>query len=457
MGSEQILSSGFYIWWLCLNSFLFFAEFQFIQNFAGARTQCADCEPGPGVRRALYVLLSGLLTLLVMYAQSSGVFRLFLHTGIILCFSRFILKIKWPYTIGPAMIILTLFTFMEGFQTVLMRWLAGQEMKRSMGVFVQMLVSAALVLLLTATLFVVSKRYAQTGRQKISSYLYALLFPCVFIVWVIRSGLGLDMWMDSDIAGNQNLGVQYGVWALIWLLGACVLFFIILELLRKIETMSLLETEQKRLEDQIRSQQIYVAEAGKRNEQYRMFQHDIHNHFLVLSGLFREKKYEEAGKYFDSLHGVSGRLLTGIETGNPVVDILLNEKISYARANGIVVRQEVCLPSDCRIEDLDLCIILANALDNAIQACMSQPAGRPEISIMVRRRYDFLIMEIENTFLTGQGEWEAGTGLRNMKYAVERYEGTMEIEAGSGRFRLTILLCLKPFTKSVRPFTKTFL
>lgn len=115
MGSEQILSSGFYIWWLCLNSFLFFAEFQFIQNFAGARTQCADCEPGPGVRRALYVLLSGLLTLLVMYAQSSGVFRLFLHTGIILCFSRFILKIKWPYTIGPAMIILTLFTFMEGF------------------------------------------------------------------------------------------------------------------------------------------------------------------------------------------------------------------------------------------------------------------------------------------------------------------------------------------------------
>ncbi len=451
MGQEQTLSPGFYIWWLCLNSCLFLAEFHFIQNFAGSRIQKADCEGSLRGRRMLYVLLSDLLTLGVMYAQSPGVIRLFLHTGIILCFSVIILKMKWSDTIAPAMIILTLFTFMEGFQTVLMRWLAGREMERRIGILVQILIPAALVVGLAGTLFAVSKRYIQgqpeTGRQKISSYLYALFFPCVFIVWVIRSALGLDMWMNPDTAGNQSLGGQSGLWALVWLLGTCIVFFVILGLVSKIEEMSLREGEQKSLEAQIRSQQIYLTEAGKRNEQYRMFQHDIHNHFLVLDGLFRKKKYEEALRYFDRLKGDSARLLTGIESGSPVVDILLNEKISYARANGIAVRYDIHLPSDCPVEDMDLCIILANALDNAIQACMRETSEKPEISVIVRPRYHFLILEMENTFLAGESEWEAGTGLRNIKLAVERYEGTMETESGEGHFRLSILLCMKPFTK----------
>lgn len=65
MGQEQTLSPGFYIWWLCLNSCLFLAEFHFIQNFAGSRIQKADCEGSLRGRRMLYagrnipLLLSG--------------------------------------------------------------------------------------------------------------------------------------------------------------------------------------------------------------------------------------------------------------------------------------------------------------------------------------------------------------------------------------------------------------
>lgn len=437
MEQGQMLSAGFYVWWLCVNSCLFMAEFCFIQDFTKIRAK---------KYMAPYVLLSDLFTLWVMYEQSGGVLRLLLHTSIIVCFTRFVLKLKWGFTVAPTLIILTLFTFMEGFQTILMCWLSEQAMDKHMGIVLQMLMSSVLVLLLAATLRYVSKKYADTGQQRISSYLYMLLLPCVFIVWVIRSGLGLDMWMNSEAMGDRFFEEQPVLWALAWLLGTCAVFFIILKLVHKINVLSVQEREQKGLEDQVQKQRIYLAEAKKRNEHYRRFQHDIDNHFLVLSGLFREKKYDEAGEYFEHLHGASDRLLIGIETGNPVADILLNEKIRFARSNGIIVKYDVNFPPDCFVEDMDLCIILANALDNAIQACMSEDKGEPEIWITVRKRYHFLVLEIVNTDF-GHGKPEFGTGLKNIKHTVEKYEGTMEIESGGDTFRLTILLCMKPFTK----------
>ena len=431
MEYPHMFSVGFYSWWLLLNCILYLAEFYFIRSFTGIQEK---------KYMVCYVLTSGLLTFLTMYFQSSGVLRLILHMGIILCFSRFVLKLKWAETVAPAMIILTLFTFMEGFQTVFMRWLAGHSMKMHTAVFMQMLLSGGLAAVLLLTLHFVSKSYAHTGRQKLSAYMYPLLLPCSFIVWVIRSGLGLDMWLDQSFKDQSDL------WALVWILGACAIFFIILKLVSKIITLSIEETEQKRLQDQIKKQYIYLEEAKKRNERYRMFQHDIDNHFLVLSGLIHEKKYNEAEEYFNKLHGTSDELLIGIETGNPVIDILLNEKVNFARLNGIEVKQDIKTLADCSVEDMDLCIILANAIDNAIQACIKEKNIQHEIMITVRKKHRFLIVEVTNTMISENYTFEYGTGLKNIKHIVEKYEGTMEIETSADCFRLSILLCLLPFT-----------
>ena len=445
MEAVNIFSIGFYLWWLGINGCLYFAEFHFIQNFTGIR-----------VKKLLiwYVLFSDLLTFFVMFYQSPGVLRLLLHAGIIVGFSIFCLKMKWSDTFAPTIIILTLFTFMEGFQTVLMRFLSGWKADPCSAIVIQMLVSGILTVLLVMTLNYVSKTYSYTGQQKISHYLYVLLFPCVFIVWAIRSGLSLDMWMVSDTKGIL-LGKQSNLWALIWILGACVIFFIILRLAGRIVALSMQETDQKRLEDQMKDQSIYLEEAKKRNEKYRRFQHDIDNHFLVLSGLIHKKKYEEAEIYFDHLHKASDHLLIGIETGNPVIDILLNEKINYARSNGIEVKYDILFLSNCPVEDLDLCVILANAMDNAITACMEGDIEHPEISIIIRKRHHFLILEIANPTGAACQTVEYGTGLKNIRHIVEKYEGTMEIEGSGNSFRLTALLCLKPFAKVEQPFTNS--
>ena len=97
-------------------------------------------------------------------------------------------------------------------------------------------------------------------------------------------------------------------------------------------------------------------------------------------------------------------------------------------------------------------MILANAMDNAITACMKGDIEQPEISVMIRKRHHFLILEIVNPVNVAYQTAEYGTGLKNIKHTVEKYEGTMEIEEGKNYFKLTALLCLKPFTKEELPF-----
>lgn len=443
MGCAKILSVGFYLWWLGVNGCLYYAEYHFIQNFMGIRRKQFWVQ---------YVLFGDLLTFLVMFCQSPSILRLILHAGMIVSFSAICFKMKWSDAVAPAMIILALYTFMEGFQTVLMRWLSGQEINFCRAIAVQMLVSGVLAGFLVLTLNYVSKTYSGIGQQTISTCLYSLLFPCVFIVWVIRSGLGLDMWMTTA-AGDALAQKQSNLWALLWILGACGIFFIILRLAGRIIILSIQETDQKRLEDQVKKQSIYLEEAKMRNEKYRRFQHDIDNHFLVLSGLIREKKYEEAERYVDHLRGASERLLIGIETGNPVIDILLNEKIRYAESNGIKIRHDIQLSPNCPVTDPDLCVILANAMDNAITACITESIKQPEISVVICRRRQFLLLEVANTISAVCRTVEYGTGLKNIRHTVEKYEGTMEIENGVNCFKLTALLCLKPFAKEEPPFT----
>lgn len=103
MEYSQIFPVGFYAWWLFMNGCLYFAEFHFIQNFTGIREK---------KHMVPYVLMSDLITFFVMYYQCHGVFRLILYMGLIFCFSKFLLKMKWTDTVAPAMIILTLFTFL---------------------------------------------------------------------------------------------------------------------------------------------------------------------------------------------------------------------------------------------------------------------------------------------------------------------------------------------------------
>ena len=81
----------------------------------------------------------------------------------------------------------------------------------------------------------------------------------------------------------------------------------------------------------------------------------------------------------------------------PTTEVLLKEKISFAETRGIQVSCDAHFSKRFFIEDADLCTLLANAMDNAIQACMKREQKKAEITVQAGMKQYFLFIIVTNT------------------------------------------------------------
>ena len=196
------------------------------------------------------------------------------------------------------------------------------------------------------------------------------------------------------------------------------------------------QAELQSLTQAAQAQKIYIAEAQARYEQTKSFRHDIKNHLSVLDGLLRSGKLEEGREYLKKLETVSESLSFPYQTGNPVVDILLGEKLGLAKE--IAAEVSLVLPKPCGIDDFDLCVLFANALDNAITACRAND-GAKAIRISGKQQGDFYMLTFENT-CSDEPVPPAGTGLSNIEAVAGKYHGAVLTEKNGGQFHLSVLL-----------------
>ncbi|EOS67354.1 sensor histidine kinase [Oscillibacter sp. 1-3] len=185
-----------------------------------------------------------------------------------------------------------------------------------------------------------------------------------------------------------------------------------------------------------RAQRAYIREARAREERTRALRHDLNSHLTVLEGLLNTGAAEEAAAYLTSLRTAADALSPTFRTGSAVIDILLADKLETAQ--GITAEVSLLWPRESGVDDFDLCVIFANALDNAVRACLAAPEPR-SLRITGSRQGNFYRLSFENTCPPGPLP-PIGTGLRNVKAAAEKYHGAMQTEMEGGRFRLHVLL-----------------
>ena len=225
--------------------------------------------------------------------------------------------------------------------------------------------------------------------------------------------------------------------------------FCILFSYKKLQQNFRLSTELSLLEQEEHSLNRYVEEARVRYDRTKSFRHDIRNHIAVVKKLIQSGKLEEAVSYMEDMDDMAETMSFPCSTNNPVVDVLVGNKLGIAKSMGIGVDCSLLLPYPCGLRDIDICIVLSNALDNAIHACKSLDAGKEKyIQVSGRIQGDFLMMEVENSF-RGKGAFKKGTGLSNVKTVAEKYGGAMSIETRGNIFVLHVLLILPQRPESI--------
>ena len=207
--------------------------------------------------------------------------------------------------------------------------------------------------------------------------------------------------------------------------------------------------ETELLELQAHSLNQYVEEAKLRYEKTKSFRHDVKNHITVVKELLQNQKTEAALQYVEGMGNLTADISFPVSTNHPVLDILLGNKLGIAEENQIEVQCSLIVPYPCGISDLDFCIILGNALDNAISACSRISNEKQKyIHVEGKAQGDFLFMEIENSY-SGRRVIRSGTGLANIRAAVEKYQGAMEIRTEGEKFVLSILIIIPQQSESI--------
>lgn len=184
----------------------------------------------------------------------------------------------------------------------------------------------------------------------------------------------------------------------------------------------------------------------------RLF-HDMHRHLEALYRLLSQKCYEEAKGYVEDLRTPVREMAETVYTGDEAADYLLNSRMSAAAREGISLEIKAEFPRHTNIRSADLCAILGNLLDNALEAAgkVKEPEER-QAALTIRRIHRMLVIKVENTFAEDVEEHDGelkttktdgglhGWGLKSVRSAAEKYEGTLRTSWEGKQFRAVVTL-----------------
>jgi len=152
------------------------------------------------------------------------------------------------------------------------------------------------------------------------------------------------------------------------------------------------------IEKQLEMQLNHYNKLAENREVLSEVIHDFKNHLNCIYNLYKYDKKNELGKYIENLISITNTEKI-IDTGNPVIDAVLSEKVNIADKMGIKFERELYLPSNIKINYTDLCIVLGNSLDNAIEACkrITDSSMPKEIKLYMNYRDKYMIIVVTNT------------------------------------------------------------
>ena len=117
----------------------------------------------------------------------------------------------------------------------------------------------------------------------------------------------------------------------------------------------------------------YCAEVESMYTKMRGWRHDYHNHIQAMQASMALGRYEEVKEYLHQLNDDLTNVDTIIKTGQVMVDAILNGKLTLAAKNNIPLNVKARLPEKLSISTIDLCVIIGNLLDNAIEENINLP------------------------------------------------------------------------------------
>ena len=193
----------------------------------------------------------------------------------------------------------------------------------------------------------------------------------------------------------------------------------------------------------------YVALQKAYNEN-RMLSHDFKNHMLAVNQLLSNKEFEVAEEYIETYIECMKATKQRVECGCKIIDIILNSKIEEAIDKEILFEYDIDYIGKIMVDDIDMCALLANLIDNSIESCMKVRFDKKWIKLNIVKNKEMLFILLENSVLEKQKEkrnfWETdksdkiihGLGTKSIDNVIKKYSGYKEYNLEKDKINIFI-------------------
>ena len=203
-------------------------------------------------------------------------------------------------------------------------------------------------------------------------------------------------------------------------------------------------------------QQNYDAEISRQYTEMRQIWHDFQNHLLTIQALNESGDREGADHYIKDLNESILKNQLAAKTGCTPVDLLLYKKQQLARELETNLRLTIqCRLGNMQFAAYDLCSVLGNLLDNALEACAELSLDNRSVELELKQQQGMLLISCKNPYAgerkndngkfasTKEEKVGHGIGLSSVRQVCKKYQGTMEISAEQQVFQVHLLLMEK--------------
>ncbi len=192
--------------------------------------------------------------------------------------------------------------------------------------------------------------------------------------------------------------------------------------------------------------------AQENYDSMRKLRHDIKNQYAMMSLLLQEKKYDELNSYFQEYTNEFRNVLHYTNCGNKVVDNLINLEKMKATEKHVTIKTTIAVPPVLPFANTDLCSLVTNLLDNAIEAVEELEEEKRVIEVLFTVQESYLFLQVVNPFkksidssltTTKNDHVNHGYGIKIIKNIAKKYKGSCDISMQNHYFSITVMLAME--------------
>ncbi len=276
-------------------------------------------------------------------------------------------------------------------------------------------------------------------------YIYASYIILVNIVFIILKILLRFSERYGGFPTEQYL-IIIEVIPKLSILAIAITIYIVIDMKKENEE----RLKEKRAYNRLESKSDYYEKVEESQNQIRRLYHDMNNHLYNIQMM--NKSSEDASDYIVSLQNELKEARKTRVSGNSLFDIIVDEKMNICKSKGIEFDIDVDSKNTGFIKNMDMSSILANVLDNAIEACDKMTSNKKYIKLTSMWADDMFVIICENSkenevkkigdrFITDKlNKSEHGIGIKSVEKSVKNYDGNMMIFCDDNLFKVKIMI-----------------